>query len=209
MAAADPSAGQEGFATVPPATAPASAAAPDPAPPSAEVKTIESLLQKEQGPGQTTDEEDEAAKPPPAAAPPPPSPPAVRQGTAYADIDSKAYGDAILAAARAAQAMQGPLDGGWRVAGADGRPIYRLRFADGGRGMTLAEGAWRDLALTGPAATGLVNSIGYDGEKLMMRFNEAGEDDPVVLSVRPAGARDWQGELWRHGTSVKVTFSRE
>src|SRR5581483_9727351 len=83
--------------------------AASPAPPSLPPPTIDSLLQGASGQGQTTDEEDEARTPAPRApGPPPPSAPVPPGPTPYSDIDSKAYSDAILAAARTAQAMQGP-----------------------------------------------------------------------------------------------------
>jgi hypothetical protein len=195
LAAGDPTPGPE---------APAPQAAP------AAPASIESILQNENASGQTTDVEDQPAAPAAPTAPataPVPAPPA---GTPYADIDSKAYGEAILAAARTAQAMQGPLDGGWNVAGADGKRIYAMRMVDHGQGPGAAEGAWRDLQ-AGPrlAGSGFISSIGYDGGKLMLRFYESGPDDLVVLTVTPSVAGAWTGELWRKGAVAKVTFSRD
>ena len=105
--------------------------------------------------------------------------------------------------------MQGPLDGGWTVTGADGKRLYSLRLVDHGLGMGQAEGAWRDLAITGPGAAGIIASVSYDGDKLSFRFFETGPDDPVTLNVRPASDKDWPGELWRHGAPARVTFSRQ
>jgi hypothetical protein len=182
--------------------APASAAATQPPagpPPASPPASIDQLLQPQ---GQAADEDDQ-----PATAPAP------LQGPGglvpYAEMDSKAYGDAILAAARTAQAMQGPLDGGWGLAGPDGQRIYSFRLIDHGQGMSLAEGAWRDLSLKGASGSGVIASIGYDGDRLMLRFYESGPDDPVVITLRPSGGRDWPGELRRHGAVSKVTFSRE
>ena len=215
LAAADPSPAPEAAVSTAPAP---QVAQPAPAPPAAS-PSIESILGAQQA-NQTTDEEDEPAKtapfgiaapPAPGTAPPTPSSPQPGPSTPtpYSDIDSKAYGDAILAAARTAQALQGPLDGDWTLAGADGRQIYRFRFANRGLGLTPAEGAWRDLEGRGPGGSGFVASVAYDGDELMLRFNEAGPDDEVVVQVKPTHERRWPGRLWRHGVAVKVTLNRE
>ena len=98
------------------------------------------------------------------------------------------------------------LGGAWTVTGRDGQEIYRFRFADRGFGLALAEGAWRDLRAPRGGDSGFVSSVAYDGDRLMLRFNESGADDLVVLNLRqnPDGA--WTGELWRAGAVTPVTF---
>jgi hypothetical protein len=207
LAASDPAS-----ATPAPASPPA-AVAPGPAQDASPGAPASSGASTGTGPGQApadTDEDQSGAPAVPLA--PVPTPPAADQGGAapYSDLDAKAYSDAVLAAAQAEQALQGPLDGGWSLAGADGRPIYSFRMVDHGQGAAFAEGAWRDLrADAESAASGFLDSIGYDGEKLMLRFHEAGPDDLVVVTVRSSGARRWPGELWRHGEMARVTLVRE
>ena len=193
--------------------APAVPAAPSgPAPAPAEGAQPGGAPATKAGPDQApVDAEDDQSAAPAVPLAPVPTPPAAGpDGPApYSDVDAKAYSDAVLAAAKAEQAMQGPLDGGWSLDGSDGRALYSFRMVDHGQGMASAEGAWRDLQPgAGPDASGFVDSIGYDGEKLMLRFHEAGPDDLVVVTLKPAGAKRWPGELWRHGAVAKVTFAR-
>ncbi len=47
----------------------------------------------------------------------------------------------------AAQNLQGPLDGGWNIAGTDGGQLYALQIVDKAGGYGELEGAWRDVRL--------------------------------------------------------------
>ena len=182
------------------------AAEPPASPPQAHAPppSIDSILQG-LGPDQSTDAPDEAAPGPLPGVPvtPPPSGP-----VPYSQADVRAYDQAIRAAAQTSEGRQGPLDGGWTVSSRDGLELYRFRFSDKGFGLTLAEGAWRDLRAARVGGSGFVSSVGYDGEKLMFRFYEAGPDDLVVVTVRQSSAGQWTGELWRGGAVTLVTFKR-
>lgn len=194
------------------AAAAVAAAEPTPAPAPAEAAaSIDSILQKLEKPA-AADADEQGEEAPPAPPQPQPELRTTPGGTPYADLDARAYADAILASARTAQSMQGPLDGGWSLSSEEGRRIYSFRFSDRGQGMSLAEGAWRDLqqgAGAGVAASGFISSVGYDGEKLMLRFYEAGPEDLVVLTVKPANDGAWRGELWRKGAITKVLFAKQ
>lgn len=198
-------------AAPPPTVAPATSSTPSLAPaaaPSATPTTPASPATPGSGPV-VSDEDDQAGPTSPLAEPPPGSG-GQAFPTPYTDLDAKAYSDAVLAAAHEEQALQGPLDGGWSVTDQAGKRLYSLRMVDHGRGMSLAEGAWRDLATPpGPSAAGFVESIGWDGSKLMLRFYESGPDDLVVLTLAPSAADAWSGELWRRGAVVKVSFRRD
>ena len=113
-------------------------------------------------------------------------------------------------AAAAARAAAGPLDGGWTLATADGHSLFRFQFLDRGLGLSLAEGAWRDLdggeRLQG---SGFVDQVGYTGDQLMLRFHETQGPGDVVVTVKPNGAAPWTGQLYRHGAVTPVTFRRD
>ena len=173
-------------------SAPKATGAPSPVP------SIDSILQD-----QTDNEpEDGGPSPPPASGTAPPSlPPPVP--------DAKAYDARVVEMARAAQAMRGPLDGGWTLASTDGRPLYRFQLVDNGQGVAQPEGAWRDLrAGTRATSAGFLTSVNFDGLQLMLRFYESGPDDLAVVVVRPVHGEGWTGQFWRAGASIPVTFRR-
>ncbi len=171
-----------------PAAAPAT---PGPAP------SIDSLLQPQTGFATTDTEED-------------PGSPALPGPVPYSRLDGKAYDDALRSAAIAARAAAGPLDGGWTLAGADGRQLYRFQFRGHGYGLIEAEGAWRDLD-GGPRlkGSGFVDQIGYTGDQLTLRFYEPGATDEVLVTMKPGANGVWAGELRRHGAVVQVSFRRD
>ena len=183
-----------GAAPVPVPTPPAMSA---PAVPAGPPPSIDSILRD--GSNQTTDtDEDGAAAPPQGPVP-------------YSQLNGKAYDDALRGAATAARAAAGPLDGGWTLATTDGHGLYRFQFIDRGQGLGLAEGAWRDLdGGAGLLGSGFVEQVGYSGDQLMLRFHETpAENEVVVVTVKPAGAAAWTGQLYRHGAMTPVTFRRD
>jgi len=98
-----------------------------------------------------------------------------------------AYESRIRASLVAAQGFQGPLDGGWRLAGSSG-PLYDLQLVD--RSGASVEGAWRDLRRPGAlTASGLVDAIERDGEALRLRF------DGGKVAVLRRGGPGWTGEF--------------
>ncbi len=178
----------------------ASAAAPVIAPPAAApgpAPSIDSLLQPQTGFATTDTDEDPGSPAPPGPVP-------------YSQLDGKAYDDALRGAAIAARAAAGPLDGGWTLAGADGRRLYRFQFQGHGYGLIEAEGAWRDLE-GGPRlkGSGFVEQVGYTGDQLTLRFYETGATDEVLVTMKPGANGVWTGELRRHGAVVQVSFRRD
>jgi len=163
----------------------------------ANTPSIDSLLQP---PGDgSTDTDEEPGAPPPQQGPIP-----------YGEIDGKAYDQALKGAAGASRAAAGPLDGGWILASADGHRMYRFQFLDHGYGFSQAEGAWRDLdggrRLQG---SGFVDQIAYASDRLVLRFHEAGSGDEVLVTVKPAGAGTWSGQLLRGGAFTQVFLRRD
>lgn len=95
----------------------------------------------------------------------------------------------------------GSLDGRWRVADADGRPILSLALTDLGGGRTI-EGAWRRLeAGAAPKEVGVAGPASTDGETKVIPA--AGGE--LRLQAASGG---WTGVLVQGGRSRPVTLSR-
>jgi hypothetical protein len=104
-----------------------------------------------------------------------------------AQLSGAAYDSRLKASLISAQSFQGPLDGGWRLAGATGA-LYDFQLVDRNNGVV--EGAWRDLSRPGaPAGSGFVDAIERDGRAVRLTF-----DGGKVATLAP-GANGWQGEL--------------
>jgi len=162
---------------------------------------------------QTTDEEDE---PPAAPAPrhkptilPIPAPEPAAPATAGGAMSvEQAYELRVKGSIAAAQGLQGPLDGGWVLRGADGAALYSLQIADPAGGYGPVEGAWRDLRRPGAVgSTGLIDSIErtYDGGAAVRFMARPGVGSTLALSAGPDGG--WSGRLTEDGaapTSVAI-----
>lgn len=124
----------------------------------------------------------------------------------------------VQSAFAAAEAMQGPLDGIWRLNDAAGRTLFIFDLSDaGGPPAPLAaspdhptvEGAWRDPNRPGKAdASGFVASISQGGGHLTIRFVEG--PDQASAAVDLALGRDdvWSGALSGAGPRQAVTMIR-
>ncbi len=105
----------------------------------------------------------------------------------------------------AAQNLQGPLDGQWRIAGPDGTPLYALQIVDKAGGEAPLEGAWRDLRRTGaPGSTGLIDDLQREGEGLSARFSAREGGQASVLTVSPDADGRWSGQLVEDGAARAV-----
>lgn len=197
-------------ASGPPAReAPVSTAVPVPAPEAAQVPpALDPLADLISQSNQTTDEEEveAAAKPAPKhrgtilPIPPPEAPTAPGGALTKAQV----YELRVKGSVAAAQTLQGPLDGGWRVAGVDGAPLYALQIVDKAGGAGELEGAWRDLRRTGSVgSTGLIEELRRDGDDIVARFSPK-DGESSVLTLRPAGDERWSGRLAENGADVAV-----
>ncbi|SDR11547.1 hypothetical protein [Brevundimonas sp. 374] len=111
------------------------------------------------------------------------------------------YDQGVAQAAIDAEAAMGPLDGRWRIAQPDGKPLLSLSLTDRGEGRRV-EGAWRRLdAPAGVDRTGFAGPVSTQGEVVVIPLSE-GE-----LHLHPA-ADSWAGEWIRDGRARRVTATR-
>jgi hypothetical protein len=199
--AASPALAQQSPATAPPAQA-APVASP---PPAAEVpQALDPLADLIAQSGQDMDEEqaETAAKPPPRRKPNILPIPAPGEPTPAEQV----YELRVRGSIAAAQNLQGPLDGQWRVAGPDGTPLYALQIVDKASGAAPLEGAWRDLRRTGaPGSTGLIDDLQREGEGLSARFSAREGGQASTLVLRPDADGRWAGELVEDGAARAVS----
>ncbi|MCR5873759.1 hypothetical protein LRS10_05950 [Phenylobacterium sp. J426] len=110
-------------------------------------------------------------------------------------LSGPAYDSRLKASLVSAQSFQGPLDGGWRLAGAGGS-LYDLQLVDRNNGVV--EGAWRDLSRAGaPAGSGFLDAVERDGAGVRLTFDGG---KTATLSYGPNG---WRGEM--NGQPVTLT----
>jgi hypothetical protein len=125
---------------------------------------------------------------------------------------------AIQSAYQAAEALQGPLDGLWRLDDAAGHTLFIFDLSDaGGAPAPLAalpdapgvEGAWRDPARPGaPDASGFIDSVRSDGRWVQIRFVEGVDRRAEVVTLKAVGGARWAGELADSGASRAVVMTR-
>ena len=136
-----------------------------------------------------------------AQAPAPPPPPV--------SLNDQALDAKILADQRAAQAAKGPLDGAWRLKGADGSSLYVFLLSDT-RDDPL-EGAWRDLrrSLT-VTSSGFISEIHRDLEVLTLRFFPRDETHSILVWLQVDDQGQWRGSLTDEaGRKQPVSLVRE
>jgi hypothetical protein len=112
-------------------------------------------------------------------------------------------GDRIAASGAAAQALQGPLDGTWRLADAEGRGLYVFAIVDPVTPHASLQGAWR--APDG-ARSGFVDEVHRRRGLLTLRFRDQGAFVNIDLHVRRSG--EWSGVVRRGGVRLAVTMRR-
>ena len=113
----------------------------------------------------------------------------------------------LHAAYEAAEARQGPLDGSWRLTGADGDVLFEFVLSDpGASNMT---GAWRDLRRGGGAdGSGFVSAVYRTADGGGVRLTESSGGAETVLQLRPTADGRWGGELTENGAVRSVVMTR-
>lgn len=204
---------------VPSADAPVSTAVPSASAPSASApgagsaqvpQALDPLGDLISQSNQTTDEEtaETANKPAPKHRAtllpiPPPEPETSATPGGYLTT-AQVYEMRVKGSIAAAQNLQGPLDGGWRVTGPDGAQLYALQIVDKAGGLGELEGAWRDVRRSGAVgSTGLIEDLRHDGGEMVIRFSPKGGQSSV-LTLRQAGETRWSGELAENGANQPV-----
>lgn len=192
---ASPALAQQSPATTPPAS---------PAPAAAEVpQALDPLgdLISQSGQDMDEDQAETVARPAPRRKPnilPIPAP-------GEASPAAQVYELRVRGSIAAAQNLQGPLDGQWRVNGPDGTPLYALQIVDKAGGAAPLEGAWRDLRRTGaPGSTGLIDDLQREGDGLSARFSAHEGGQPSTLTLRPDADGRWSGQLVEEGATRTV-----
>ena len=141
-----------------------------------------------------------AAQPEPEAPPGPPPP-----ATAPPIVDDKAYNDRVRGSFAAAEAFEGPLDGGWTLATTRMGPLYALQVVDHEGKL---EAAWRDLKRSGqPDTSGFVDEISRTGATLTLRFKPGADREvAATLDLKPDGR--WTGRIAINGEAAPAVLSR-
>lgn len=116
----------------------------------------------------------------------------------------KAYDARIRDSFGAAEAYQGPLDGGWTLTAENQGAILDLRFEDHDGHL---EGAWRDLRRKGALdASGVIDRATRLGDALTLEFStRPGVHDFLSLKRARGG---WTGELTEAGRTREVWLSK-
>ncbi|WP_404418139.1 hypothetical protein [Brevundimonas vesicularis] len=111
------------------------------------------------------------------------------------------YDQGVAQAAIDAEAAMGPLDGRWRIAQPDGKPLLSLSLTDRGEGRRV-EGAWRSLdAPAGIDRMGFAGPVSTQGEVVIIPLSE-GE-----LRLH-AAANGWAGDWVQDGRARPITATR-
>jgi len=134
------------------------------------------------------------------------APAALAQGDGA--IASQDFGERIGASAAAAQALQGPLDGGWSLVGPGNRTLFVFEFIDPAGGRGPVSGVWRDPnRASGAQDGGLFTQIARSGRTLRLTFSPPGGRGAAIALHRTAGEM-WVGRLILEGANYTVRLRR-
>jgi hypothetical protein len=119
---------------------------------------------------------------------------------------AKALDDRMAESAAAAQAFQGPLDGGWTLRDMRGRVLYRLQIADPPQAAAPAQGAWR-APETG--ALGALDSIARSGDQTTIVFRPEPDGRRVRIKLIRRRVGDWRGWMTSSRGRQAVQLTRD
>ncbi len=121
-------------------------------------------------------------------------------GAQAADPAGAAFDARIVESAKAAERLQGELDGRWILVGAKREPVFVFQISDLPGGAAPLAAGWRDA--DGPAL-GPVETITRAGGRLTLVFDADG--GPVRLDLARAGPGLWRG--WLTGSNGRRPVS--
>jgi hypothetical protein len=111
----------------------------------------------------------------------------------------------ILAAARAAESLQGPLDGRWVLTSGDGKPIFVFQITDKSLDAE-PEGVWRDARKAAVAGDiGPIDQLSRSRDSLTMSF-AASPGSPLVTITLKNVAGAWTGDLREGPATTRVSL---
>ena len=116
-------------------------------------------------------------------------------------------GARIRASDRAAQALQGPLDGAWTLYDAAGARLYAFQLVDPVGGHGPLQGAWRDLR--GHETMGVFTELRREGDALILRLPAHGETPAVSIRLRGDGHGPRRGRMSGDPASHAVVMRRD
>jgi hypothetical protein len=111
----------------------------------------------------------------------------------------------MRASAAAAQALQGELDGAWRLDDGRGRTLYILQITDPSGGGPL-EGGWRGPGQLSPF--GPVDAIERRGAELALTITPDGSSISTTVRLTRRRAGLWRGWITRDGRTTRAWFRR-
>lgn len=118
-------------------------------------------------------------------------------------------GERIGAASAAAEALQGELDGSWRLVDAEGRTLYLFEFTDAAGGQASLSGAWRNpLRPPGVEDGGLFTSLQRGPDSLQIAVPSADHSGACKITLQRSGPGEWRGWLRREGAAQRVRLLR-
>jgi hypothetical protein len=133
-------------------------------------------------------------------------------------VDAPDQQASIRAAFDAAETLQGPLDGLWRLEDGAGRTLFIFDLVDpGGSPAPLSatpdnpevEGAWRDpRGPRSPDSSGFVDSVRSDGRWVQIRFVGGPDRRGEVVTLKAGGKARWTGMLDGAGAPQAVVMIR-
>jgi len=116
-------------------------------------------------------------------------------------------GARLREAARAAEGLQGPLDGGWTLVSRGGARLYDFQIAQPSSSAP-ARGAWRDLRRPSVAGDiGVIDTLEDRACRLDISFVPALGEAPVAISLRCAKGL-WSGEMRAAAEVTNVELRR-
>ncbi len=131
---------------------------------------------------------------------------AAAQPAPPAESSDEAYDARIRASVAAAEALQGPLDGRWVVAGPDGRGLFMFQLVDPATDAPV-EGVFRDLRrVVKQSDIGAIDDLTRGIGGLHVGFR--GASGAVTMDLKAGANGAWSGTMTEGGVTTMVSLRR-